>query len=454
MKTLLFLLLTLPLLGADYYVATTGNDTTGDGSSGTPWATINKALSIAVAGDTIHVASGDYTGPRVQTVNSGSSGSPITLIGEGATQPIVSSIEVLAEDWIVIDNFEFNGHASVASMCYIALNSTDIIVRNCTFDPVVAGRSSLACQASSPLGDPTPTRVTISNCDFLNTNYYNVALQGSYHVLENCYFGTPASGAWSGDAIYLHSSNTTISGNVFEDYNIPQAGQHTDLIQAFSNNGEISRDNLIIGNLAKDCVGCQIGNWTDDGDAGRITRWTFINNIYDNVEAQVSITCDDFKFYNNVFNLCGQNGNGPLLFRQNGTGAGNCDSATLKNNIFLNCGNDPTNPSVGYYGVIGTPTIDADYNLIVGTGAGQTKNFISDPNSINGQDPLFTNVAGDVWTLQAGSPAIGAGVDLSGTFTTDFTGNTRGTPWDMGSYAYTVGVQRGNVVTGTITVGP
>ncbi len=28
-----------------FYVATTGSDTTGDGSSGSPWATLRKALS-------------------------------------------------------------------------------------------------------------------------------------------------------------------------------------------------------------------------------------------------------------------------------------------------------------------------------------------------------------------------------------------------------------------------
>jgi len=39
--------------------------------------------------------------------------------------------------------------------------------------------------------------------------------------------------------------------------------------------------------------------------------------------------------------------------------------------------------------------------------------------------------------LKAGSPAIGAGEDLSAYFTTDITGATRGVPWDIGAYAYT-----------------
>jgi hypothetical protein len=46
---------------ADRYVATTGNDTTGDGSSGNPYATPGKAMSVAGAGDTIYVKAGTYT---------------------------------------------------------------------------------------------------------------------------------------------------------------------------------------------------------------------------------------------------------------------------------------------------------------------------------------------------------------------------------------------------------
>ena len=43
-----------------YYVATTGDDTTGDGSSGNPWATMTHALTMVSAGDTIEVGPGTY----------------------------------------------------------------------------------------------------------------------------------------------------------------------------------------------------------------------------------------------------------------------------------------------------------------------------------------------------------------------------------------------------------
>ncbi len=46
---------------ADIYVSTSGSDTTGNGSSAAPFATINKALSQVATGGTIHVEAGTYT---------------------------------------------------------------------------------------------------------------------------------------------------------------------------------------------------------------------------------------------------------------------------------------------------------------------------------------------------------------------------------------------------------
>jgi hypothetical protein len=55
-----------------------------------------------------------------------------------------------------------------------------------------------------------------------------------------------------------------------------------------------------------------------------------------------------------------------------------------------------------------------------------------------GSGARFTNVTSgseDV-ALQAGSTLIGAGTDLSGSFTTDITGKTRSVPWDVGAFEF------------------
>jgi hypothetical protein len=57
---ILFLFLASAASAADLYVSKSGNDTTGDGSSGNPFLTIQRAVDVSVAGDTVHVLAGTY----------------------------------------------------------------------------------------------------------------------------------------------------------------------------------------------------------------------------------------------------------------------------------------------------------------------------------------------------------------------------------------------------------
>jgi hypothetical protein len=66
--------------GSDYYVATTGNDSN-PGTKIAPFATINKAAFVALAGTTIHVAAGTYTQPVI-TNNSGLATGRITYVSD------------------------------------------------------------------------------------------------------------------------------------------------------------------------------------------------------------------------------------------------------------------------------------------------------------------------------------------------------------------------------------
>lgn len=64
--------------GNTYYVSTTGNDDTGDGSVNNPWKTIQKAANLMVAGDTCIIRGGTYN-EKVVPQNSGTEGNPITF---------------------------------------------------------------------------------------------------------------------------------------------------------------------------------------------------------------------------------------------------------------------------------------------------------------------------------------------------------------------------------------
>ncbi|MFM1792744.1 MAG: hypothetical protein RLZZ252_1098, partial [Bacteroidota bacterium] len=66
LATLLLAIFALALHGADFYVSKTGSDAN-SGASGTPFLTINKALSSASAGDNIYIGTGAYSESLVIT---------------------------------------------------------------------------------------------------------------------------------------------------------------------------------------------------------------------------------------------------------------------------------------------------------------------------------------------------------------------------------------------------
>ena len=80
LKAMAFALAALAAHAADIYVATTGNDTTGDGSAANPFETIAAALATASAagGDTIHVGPGTY--PIAAQINIEK---PVAIVGAG-----------------------------------------------------------------------------------------------------------------------------------------------------------------------------------------------------------------------------------------------------------------------------------------------------------------------------------------------------------------------------------
>lgn len=105
-------------LGRQLYVATTGNDSTGNGSQSTPWATLGHAATLVNPGDTVHVASGTYTeshssSTSIFTQTSGTSGSPITWISDvkwGAKITSTGCIHVWSNsgDYSIIQGFDIS----------------------------------------------------------------------------------------------------------------------------------------------------------------------------------------------------------------------------------------------------------------------------------------------------------------------------------------------------------
>ncbi len=82
-----------------YYVdAAAGNDSTGSGSSSSPWKTISKAASVAAAGDTVRIRSGTYR-ETVRPANNGTASAPITFEPDAGANVTVSGADQLTGAW-------------------------------------------------------------------------------------------------------------------------------------------------------------------------------------------------------------------------------------------------------------------------------------------------------------------------------------------------------------------
>ena len=88
-----------------YYVAKNGNDTTGDGSIGNPWLTIQKAADTVTAGNTVLVRAGIYDRSIISN-KTGTTDSLITFKAYPGEKPVVKTFTVSSSHYVVIDSFE------------------------------------------------------------------------------------------------------------------------------------------------------------------------------------------------------------------------------------------------------------------------------------------------------------------------------------------------------------
>ncbi|MEM6773132.1 MAG: DUF1565 domain-containing protein, partial [Bacteroidota bacterium] len=92
--SLLLVLGTGQLYATDYHVAKTGNDNN-DGSEASPFLTIGKAASIALAGDVVIIHEGTYE-ENLRPANSGTAGNPITFRANGEDRVILTAMQALS----------------------------------------------------------------------------------------------------------------------------------------------------------------------------------------------------------------------------------------------------------------------------------------------------------------------------------------------------------------------
>jgi len=450
LTTLILLASMMASSAANYYVRTDGSDANAGTSntSGGAWLTVQKAANTMTAGDTVTVAAGTYA-EKVTTGANGSSGNPITYLA--ASQAAIVGGFAVNHPYQVINGFKLTGAgvSTFSGTITLGTSANNLTVTGCLFDGQPGAGSGGGMQVTMGYSGNVSS-CTISNCSFLNADNDSTAVNtwGTGHLIVGNTF-TSTNGA---DALRIFSSWTTIRGNTFTNWSsYIGSANHPDIIQTFANTSAFISTNVVFErNLATNCFLCQIGNLENASGVGKIQDWTFRNNVFSEVDYAFNVFITNCSILNNTFVRCTTNTAMPVILSKSG-GGGDAANSSIKNNIFYLCGDNPANNSSGWYVFGGGVTgCTADYNLVVGTGAGTTKTGFSETHGINGSDPLFTSAT--IFTLQAASPAIAAGTNLSSLFTDDFASATRGETWDLGAYEYVSGGGGGGSGTNIIAI--
>jgi hypothetical protein len=362
---LALLALAVPGWAADYYFATAGNDTTGNGSQGNPWQTISKLASLTLQpNDTVNFNGGDvFNGLMYREVISGTEGNPIifrsygsgkailirgtyrakaswTDIGDGRYSMAATGCSQLLEDWIPLPPATSN---ALSDGYWYLESATTLYYKpyNGTWTSQIIYTMVNTAPGPFYLDNAPITDVTFSNIKFIGPFYTtNGATPQTRITFDSCEFwGSYGNALWfctntGKDSSYINVTNCTFQYNNNNMYFVATG------TGSFSNcniqNNVILNSNYRAGSVA----------YSDSGDQ-------------DGISIQ---TCSDFLIENNIISgRCSRYAGIHLWFPATFTGTGNI----IRNNYI----HDIQGAGIIYGGGdTDTCNVEIYNNIIVNTG--------------------------------------------------------------------------------------
>ena len=277
-----------------YYIATTGDDSTGDGSSALPWLTISKAYTESSGSDTIYIKDGTYDwitqtfekSLYIKAVNDGS----VIFDGGGTTRPWINNNNSI---FIEITGIEFKNGATTGGWSFKwHKNDSDYYCKftNCIFHDLYS----------------------ISGVE--NDGGIWTVNAGGYFYFDSCLFydlhcvDNTANNSWAG-IITGRGSNTEFSScslyfnesglNSFKYLTVSQNVATVCILK----NTIIQNDGDAIARISGGTAGytitptytCQNGNWTtnscETGTGNITTDPLFVDTTLANFELQLDSPC-------------------------------------------------------------------------------------------------------------------------------------------------------------------
>jgi hypothetical protein len=236
--------------GTTKYVATTGNDTTGNGSIGNPYATINKGIQAlsAGAGGIVYVRGGTYPAQMENWNRPGSATNPVTVAAYNGEVVTVTGRVEIQESYFRARGITFSGGDGTNPLFYVQQHSgvpaSHIEVDQCIIENSAADGVFLEGNASAS------TRV-----DDFQIHRSIIRNNGTDTSLEHGFYPKWATNAVMSDcllygnaAAQLHIGNACDGAIVANTTAISEGGIETAVIWSEST-GERSDNNRIVNTL-------------------------------------------------------------------------------------------------------------------------------------------------------------------------------------------------------------
>jgi parallel beta-helix repeat protein len=268
--------------GTYLYVGGPGCSDTGGGASGTPFCTIGAAAAVAVAGQTVIVATGTYP-ENVAPRNSGQPGAPIVFTTAPGAAVVVSGqahgFTITTRHDITIDGFTVSGTTSNGIYLKDAAN---IVVSD---NVVTQSGRRVSGQAAAGIYVGATTDSTIShNVSYNNSDAGIYLVNGStrIQVVGNETYANARGYTRAAPGIDVRSPGNSIIGNISHD-------NEDSGIQFYpGGDNNLAANNVIYHNKAWSSTLGVIGDHGIDNLGVRGNR-IISNSVYDNVSAGINV---------------------------------------------------------------------------------------------------------------------------------------------------------------------